>query len=222
MRYLALATDYDGTLAHDGQVDQQTVAALRRLAASDRRLILVTGRQLDDLMRVFPEFSIFDRIVAENGAVLFNPAKSELRTLTDPPPEDLASALEASGVRPLYQGRIVLATVVPNDVLARNVVARLALQFQVILNKGSVMILPAGVDKASGLRAALQELQIAPERVVGIGDAENDQALLEMSGCGVAVANALDGLKAAADIVTSGSRGAGVTELVDTLLSDDP
>ena len=48
MRYLALASDYDGTLAHDGRVDEETIAAIARLRASGRKLILVTGRHLDD------------------------------------------------------------------------------------------------------------------------------------------------------------------------------
>ena len=44
MRYLALACDYDGTLASDGQVSIGTLAALQRLLASGRKLILVSGR----------------------------------------------------------------------------------------------------------------------------------------------------------------------------------
>src|SRR5262245_3968957 len=49
MRYLALACDYDGTIAHHGRVDDDTLAALRRVRASGRKLLLVTGRELDDL-----------------------------------------------------------------------------------------------------------------------------------------------------------------------------
>ena len=55
MRYHVLAADYDGTLADDGRVDAPTLEALRRLADTGRKLVLVTGRQLDDLLAVFPE-----------------------------------------------------------------------------------------------------------------------------------------------------------------------
>lgn len=55
MRYLALATDYDGTLATHGQVDEETLDALKRLRESGRKLLLVTGRHLDDLSSVFPQ-----------------------------------------------------------------------------------------------------------------------------------------------------------------------
>jgi hydroxymethylpyrimidine pyrophosphatase-like HAD family hydrolase len=44
MKYLVLATDYDGTIAHDGVVEPDTVTALERLRASSRPLILVIGR----------------------------------------------------------------------------------------------------------------------------------------------------------------------------------
>ena len=49
MRYLALATDYDGTLAHDSHVSEEAIAAIERLKESGRKLILVTGRELPEL-----------------------------------------------------------------------------------------------------------------------------------------------------------------------------
>ena len=221
MRFLALATDYDGTLATEGVVDPQTVTALRRLAATGRKLILVTGRQLNDLLRVFPDARLFDAVVAENGAVLHRPATGDTRVLAPPPPAHFVETLRRRRVEPLWRGQVVVATVQPNDTAVVDVIRELGLDLQVILNKGSVMVLPASVDKATGLRAALDELALAPERVVAIGDAENDQAFLATSGYGVAVANALDTLKATARHVTRGEAGAGVREIIDSLISDD-
>ena len=221
MRFLALATDYDGTLATDGAVDPETVAALRRLAATGRTLILVTGRQLNDLLRVFPDARIFDAVVAENGAVVYRPATGATRVLAPPPPADFVETLQRRRVEPLWRGQVVVATVQPNDTAVVEVIRELGLDLQVILNKGSVMVLPASVDKASGLRAALDELALDPARVVAIGDAENDQAFLATSGYGVAVANALDTLKATAKHVTHGEAAAGVREIIDWLLVED-
>ena len=98
MRYVALACDYDGTLAHDGTVADETVVALERLRESNRKLILVTGRQLDDLMRVFARLDLFDRVVVENGALLYRPATREERRLAEPPPPRFVDALRARGV----------------------------------------------------------------------------------------------------------------------------
>ena len=221
MRYLALATDYDGTLATDGAVDRETVAALQRLAATGRKVILVTGRQLGDLLRVFPDATLCDVVVAENGAVLYRPANRETRILAPPPPAHFVEMLRRRGVKPIWVGQVVVATVEPNETAVTDVIRELGLDLQVILNKGSVMVLPASVDKATGLRAALAELALSPQSVVGIGDAENDQAFLAMCGCGVAVANALDGLKAGAKHVTRGEAGAGVREVIDELIVED-
>jgi hydroxymethylpyrimidine pyrophosphatase-like HAD family hydrolase len=220
-RYLALATDYDGTLASHGAVDTETVAALRRLASTGRKLILVTGRQIEDLKRVFPEVEIFDRVVAENGPVLYTPSSGGVRLLAQPPPAPFVDALRKRGVEPLFLGHVVVATVEPNDAIVGDVIRELRLDLQVILNKGSVMVLPVSVDKATGLVAVLQELSISSHDVVGVGDAENDQTFLAICGRSVAVANALDAVKEQTDYATQRPSSAGVRELIDLLIADD-
>jgi hydroxymethylpyrimidine pyrophosphatase-like HAD family hydrolase len=220
MRYLALATDYDGTLAHDGAVDQPTLDALNRARAAHITLIMVTGRDLPDLQRVFPHFELFDRIVAENGAMLFNPRTQAIRMLAPPPPPAFLDALRQRGV-PLHLGRTIVATHEPHEQAVLAAIRDLGLEWHVIFNKGSVMALPASITKATGLEVALDELHIPAERAIGVGDAENDHALLRLCGLGVAVANALPSLKVDADLVTNGMRGAGVTELIDRLLANE-
>ena len=56
---------------------------------------------------------------------------------------------------------------------------------------------------------------------MGIGDAENDHDLLSLCGCAVAVANAIPALKKRADVVTGGSYGAGVLEVIHGLIDKD-
>lgn len=97
----------------------------------------------------------------------------------------------------------------------------MGLELQVILNKGAVMVLPSGINKATGLAAALDEMQLSPKNVVGIGDAENDHNFLSVCGYSVAVANALPTLKERVDFVTNGSRGDGVIELIEKLITSD-
>jgi hydroxymethylpyrimidine pyrophosphatase-like HAD family hydrolase len=219
MRYLALAADYDGTLASHGTVAPETIEALRRLAATGRKLILATGRRVDDLIQVFPELALFDRVVAENGPLIYRPQSRETRVLSKPPPAAFVEELQRRGVQPLTAGQVFVATEEPNERVVQDVIGELGLDLQVILNKGSVMVLPTSVDKATGLRAALEELGLSPQLVVGLGDAENDESFLAMCGLGVAVANALDSLKARADQVTRGENGAGVREIVDSIMS---
>lgn len=220
MRYRALATDYDGTIAHDGIVDDSTIEALRRARSSGLKLIMVSGRELPDLFKTFAHTDLFDRIVVENGALLYDPATKESRMLAPDPPPALLEALTKKGV-PLSVGRSIVATVEPHEHAVLAAIRDLGLEWHVIFNKGSVMALPSGVTKATGLVPALAELGIDAKETIGVGDAENDHAFLRLCGLSVAVDNALPAVKGAADYVTRGARGAGVTELIDRLLTDD-
>jgi HAD superfamily hydrolase (TIGR01484 family) len=221
MRYLALACDYDGTLAKHGVVDEATVEALKKVRWSGRRLVVVTGRRLDDLADVFPHLDLFDYVVAENGALVYWPKTRQETPLGEPPPEAFIRDLKARGVVPLDVGRVIVATWSPNDQTVLASIRDLGLELQVVFNKGAVMVLPSSVNKATGLRAALAELGFSPHNVVGIGDAENDHAFLNICECAVAVANALPSLKERSDWVTEGDHGAGAIELVERLLADD-
>ena len=81
MRYYALACDYDGTLASHGRVDEEVVAALKRVRSSGRKLILVTGRELDNIIHLFPHLDLFDSMVVENGALLYHPSSREKKNI---------------------------------------------------------------------------------------------------------------------------------------------
>jgi hydroxymethylpyrimidine pyrophosphatase-like HAD family hydrolase len=220
MRYLALACDYDGTLAHHGKVDEPTQAALKRLLASGRRLVMVSGRELEDLLAICPCTDLFDLLVLENGALLYRPSTREAKALAAAPPEKFLALLQQRGV-PISVGRVIVATWEPYHKAVLEAIHDLGLELHVIFNKGSVMVLPSGVNKATGLQSALAELGLSPHNVVGVGDAENDHAFLRLCACGVAVANALPALKEQADFVTRGDHGAGVVELIDELLAND-
>lgn len=220
MRYIALAVDFDGTIAHDGHCPQHVVDGLKRVRESGRRLLLVTGRELPELLSIFPEIDIFDRVVVENGALLYRPASGEKEELGDPPPPAMIAMLEARGV-PLSVGQSIVATVEPHETAALEVIRELGLERQVIFNKGAVMILPAGVNKATGLAVALKELGLSARNVVACGDGENDHALLDSSEYSVAVANAIPSLKDRADRVTVEKRGDGILEVIADLIGHD-
>ncbi|MGD9725639.1 MAG: HAD-IIB family hydrolase [Nitrospiraceae bacterium] len=221
MRYLALAADYDGTLATDGRVPEQTVAALERLVGSGRKLILVTGRVLPDLLEIFPQLGLCERVVAENGALLYRPASKELNVLAPSPSARFVDELRRRGVDDVSVGQSIVATRHPHERIALEVIRDMGLELRIVFNKGAVMILPTGISKASGLMAALKELDLSPHNIVAIGDGENDHALLGLSEYAVAVANAVPMLKEAADRTTIGARGAGVEEIIADLLEHD-
>lgn len=217
-RYRAFATDFDGTIAHDGIVPPEVCAALERARGAGLCLLLVTGRELPSLFDTFSHVPLFDRVVAENGALLYTPSSGALRQIAPTPPRSLVERLVRERV-PISVGASIVATVEPYEHRVLAAIRDLGLEWHVIFNKGAVMALPSGVTKASGLTPALAELGIEPAQTIAVGDAENDHAFLAMCGLKVAVANALPALKAAAQVITVGARGDGVIELVDRLLA---
>jgi len=221
MRYQLLASDYDGTLANQGIVSPEMVEKLRVLQATGRKIVLVTGREMKDLVLVFPEYKVFDYIVAENGAVIYHPATGEEKLLGQSPGADFILELQRKGVHPLSVGKVIIATWVPHEQAVLDVIKASGSEYQVIFNKGAVMILPPGINKATGLLALLRQLHLSPHNCVGVGDAENDSSLLQAAEAAVAVSNALPALKGMADWVTPSDHGKGVAELIDALIDGD-
>ena len=221
MTVRAFACDYDGTIATEGRVPAPVVDALEELREAGWSLLLVTGRREDDLTTVFPAASRFTRLVLENGAVVVDPATGEAEVLGRRPPDGFANRLRERGVAPLSIGRVIVASTTPHEQAMRDAIHDLGLDLHLVLNRESVMALPSAVTKATGLDAALRRLKIPWDRVVGVGDAENDEAFLARCGTSVAVANALPALRERVDAVTRLPEGAGVVEIVRRLRSGD-
>lgn len=210
-----LAVDYDGTIAEDGRVAVTTEAALQRVRASGRKLMLVTGRLLPDLRQVCPGMDMmFDAVVAENGALVYFPGKREVRTVGAAPEPELLEGLQRRGVR-VDIGSSIIAT---DEVFAEAALAAIretGVERTLVFNKGSLMLLPGGVTKGTGLTVALAAFELSSHNLIGIGDAENDHAFLAMCEGAVALANAVPALRERADHVTRGGAGAGVVEFIE-------
>ncbi|MEL7434699.1 MAG: HAD family hydrolase [Chloroflexota bacterium] len=88
----------------------------------------------------------------------------------------------------------------------------------------SLEILPKNTSKGRGVKTLLGQMNVNSEHVMGIGDAENDVSLMEVVGFGVAVENAAEATKAAADEVVSSNNDSGVAEAIErfVLLDEKP
>ena len=221
MRYLALVTDYDGTLATHGEMTADTASAIERLRASGRRAILVTGRRLNDLLAVCPYVHLFDYVVAENGALAYAPRTREVTPLGKPPPPEFIDRLASLGVDPIDVGHVLIATWMPHHTTVLQVIQEMGLELLIVFNRAAVIVLPAGVNKSTGLDYALRKLGLSFHEAVGIGDAENDHSFLERCECAVAVANAVPSIRQLAAFVTQGEAARGVTELIEELIATD-
>lgn len=214
-----LAFDYDGTIATDGTVCPPTLQALKAITVTGRRLVLVTGRELPELIEIFPQLPLFASVVAENGAVVYEPATGDLEVLGEPPPDEFLRILKERGIEPLSCGKAIIATRSSHADLLRGLIRSMNLSHQVILNKDSAMVLPQGVNKGSGLLRVLHKLGVSEKDVIGVGDGENDTDLFQVSAFRVAVANAVPELKEMADWVTPAEAGSGVEQLSSLLVA---
>lgn len=72
-----------------------------------------------------------------------------------------------------------------------------------------------GVSKATGARVLLDHFGIDASQVMAFGDADNDIEMLELAGCGVAMGNASDKVKAHANLVCAPCREQGVLRVLE-------
>jgi HAD superfamily hydrolase (TIGR01484 family) len=221
MRYLGLVTDYDDTIATSGAVSNVTAAGIERLRTSGRHAILATGRRLKEILAICPFVELFSYVVAENGAVLYEPKRRDTTLLTAPLSDRFIKAVHEANVTPLEIGSVIVATRVPHQDRVLQVIRELGLELKITFNRSAVMVLPPGINKASGTKHALRKLGLSPHEIVAVGDSENDHSLLELAECPVAVANAIDAIKEAAAWVTKSPAGDGVVELIDELIAND-
>ena len=209
MRFTALAFDYDGTLASHDRVASPTVAALERAREAGLRLILVTGRAFFELIRVCDRLDLFDAVVAENGGVLYFPAEGRISDMALEPPLRLLTELDRRGVA--YQaGRVVIGTTRDYEGQVRAAMAASGVTLTLVANRASLMLLPQGVGKYTGVRHVIRMLGLSARDVLAVGDAENDLELFEACGFSACPGDAVEELKARADWVFPGKNGAAI------------
>ena len=75
-----------------------------------------------------------------------------------------------------------------------------------------------GIDKARALEGALPKLGIDASEVVSFGDGQNDKSMIEWAGTGVAMGNAVEEVKAVAQMVTADNNEDGIAVTLDKLL----
>lgn len=221
MRYHVLVCDYDGTLAKENKVDLKTIQALTDLKSSGRKLILVTGRQMTGFLSSLDHPELFDRIILENGGILYHPATQKEKALAEPPPANFIEELRRRGVQAIAPGKVVVATWRTEADRILQTIQDLGLELQIVFNREGLMVLPSGVNKASGLETALADMDLSAHNAVGIGDAENDHSFLALCECSCAVSNALPAIKENVDLVTQKQNGAGIQELIERLIHHD-
>jgi hydroxymethylpyrimidine pyrophosphatase-like HAD family hydrolase len=214
-----LASDFDGTLADNGRVLPAVWSALRDLQQAGWAVVLITGRTREDLDGLRLPLDRFDRLVLDNGCVLLDPATNTSHILGSFVMGPLLDALQEASVPAVAYGHMIVASD-PHEPAIRAVLAQHPAPAHLERNGRWLMVLPQGVDKASGLAAALDHLHIPPARAIAVGDSENDLALFRAARFSAAVANAVPAVRAASTWQLTQPAGRGVVELVQRILAN--
>jgi len=213
-----IALDYDGTIATDGVLCSAVRESIREARRRGVAVVIVTGRILPELRSVAGPLDFVDGVVAENGAVVALPNGHSM-LLGHSPPAALLRALTGRGID-FKVGRCI----VEMDAAAANIVVslirELELPLTITFNRGRMMLLPPAIAKGSGLRELLNILRISLHNAVGIGDAENDNDLLDSCEYAVAVEWGSSFLKQQADYVIPGKGPEAVAAYIQKVSSE--
>jgi hypothetical protein len=218
MRVAALVLDYDGTLACADRIAPDTLEALGQARSAGVRLILATGRVFFELTRVCERLDLFHAVVAENGGVVYSPARGSIVDLGPGPPPRLFAELDRRGVS--YQaGRVIVGTFRRDEERVREAMARTGVTLDRSYNREALMLLPVGISKGTGVRHVVSRLGLSFHDVLAIGDSENDIDLFQVCGWRACPENAVPELARLADWIFPGSNGASVARaLRETIL----
>lgn len=78
----------------------------------------------------------------------------------------------------------------------------------------------ATTSKAHALQALLDEWQMTSRQVMAFGDSENDLGMIQLAGIGVAMANGMEEVRQAADLLAESNEEDGVAKIIEQLIGD--
>lgn len=213
-----LVTDLDGTLTEGGEdpIKPKVKESLLYLKNSGWILVLATGRDRKYLMQRSDIKWIFDAWVTEAGLAVYLPIDGTYRRLVS---DQWITEIKKLTTLPFVKEKE--NTVAFSDHFL-NIIKREMQRIEVGAifksNKGLIMLLPEGIDKAYGVMEALKLLNVNG-LIVAIGDSEIDLELFKVADFKATVANAEEALKKEADYIAGQENGDGVVEIIKTLLS---
>ena len=212
MFFKVVAVDFDGTLTSGAGIAPHTVEAIEQARRNGLAIVLVTGRIGAELNAEFPKVAeCMDAMVLENGAVIV--VDGHVHALSSPVDGSLTRALDDHGV-PYRRGEVLIAVDGEHVATVVELIGELGLDCQITRNRASLMVLPAGITKGTGLLRLLAQMSFSPHNAVAVGDAENDLSMFSIAEIGAAVANAVPSARRNADVVLDEPNGAGVAGLL--------
>lgn len=244
-QYKLIATDLDGTLLNsDKQISDENQRWIARAREAGIEPTIATGRHRLSVLDTYgKQLQIQIPIVTLNGGLVLAPdgtvlmtnplAQDEIRYLHQLANEYNTAWLAFTADDIINRDDILERRTKYDDIWLKYVFrcedTRVLKQIHTRLreygafelssaDKLNIEINPVGIHKAFGLEYVCQRLHIDRRQVIAIGDGLNDVAMLKWAGLGIAMANATDEVKAAADMVTESCDDDGVGRAIEKVL----
>ncbi|MCQ4088552.1 Cof-type HAD-IIB family hydrolase [Saccharibacillus sp. JS10] len=242
--YKLLALDMDGTLLNDDhQVSEETAKWIRRAIKEGFHVCLSTGRAAIHALPYAVELGLETPMVTVNGSEVWKaPRELHFRALMDVELIRKMHALaEEYGVwfwayttERLYNRDHWAEKLEDHEWLKfgyntkdPDILHQLLMRLQdmgglQITNSSTenLEINPEGISKASGIQQVCELLDIKMEQVIAVGDSLNDIAVIQAAGLGVAMGNAQDVIKEAANITVAGNNEDGIVQVIREYMLD--
>lgn len=211
----AVVVDVDGTLTGERRrMSLEAVEALRRVSDSGVKVMLASGNVLPIAYAVSTYMGFDGPIIAENGGIVSY--KQQVWVLGDPsaPVEAYEYLKTKMPVERLFTDRWRETEIgLKRETSLEEVRAILKDHPVEVQTTGYALhIMSRGMDKFRGVEKACELLEMSVHQVAAIGDSENDEMMLRMCGAGIAVGDASEESRRAADYVAKGLNGEGVVE----------
>lgn len=241
-KYALLALDMDGTLLNDEHsVSKATAQAIQAARNNGVTVILSTGRAFKNAVKYAEELDLTGPHITVNGSEIWKD-RNELyvRHLLDQ--DKIRKMYELSqkydtwfwaySTNQLYNRHNWDADIdaeqwlkfgydTEDDEIRGHILTELRMMGGLELTNSSphnIEINPEGINKASGLRTVCKMLGYEMSQVVAVGDSLNDIAAIQAAGLGIAMGNAQEKVKLAADAVVATNNNDGIAEAIHRFL----
>ncbi len=222
MKYKALVIDIDGTITHmDRKLSLKAAAKLRSL---DIPVVIATGNVLCYAKATAKLVGVCCNIIAENGGVIIDgfdnePIVSDVIHECEDAYEFLSSRFDMEKLDSVHRKTEIVLRNNFDVEAARKLLGSRFPGIEIIDTHFAIHIKSRKINKGTGLMKMAELMGLKTSDFIAIGDSVNDLEMLEEAGFAIAVGNADDFLKDAADYVSTATYGDGTAEAVDFLLS---
>ncbi|WP_028546863.1 Cof-type HAD-IIB family hydrolase [Paenibacillus taiwanensis] len=237
-KYTLLALDMDGTLLDEDQrVSEDTAQAIAEAQAAGVTVILSTGRAIQNAVPYADQLGLTGPMVTVNGGEVWkNPQELYIRHLLQR--SSVSKMLELSekydtwfwaySTERLYNREnwngnveqedwLKFGYFNEDDTIRGQLLDELRTLGGLELTNSSphnIEINPLGINKASGVQTVCDLLGLDISQTIAVGDSLNDIAVIRHAGLGVAMGNAQEEVKQAADAIVASNIESGVAEVI--------